>query len=136
MTKRTIQLFDKLYAMGFLFEEAQQLRRIEMTLQRWGEAECGNGDNWSSWCVERDETTAKPYFVRYHNDGKVTRRPIPDRETGALNRLNKIMAAHPELVAYHQTDCRGCNLYILRKSDLQPGDKLDCSYTRGLAVCD
>jgi hypothetical protein len=39
------------------------------------------------------------------------------RETKAhaLKRLNNIMAAHPEWLAYHQGDPRGCALYIIRK---------------------
>jgi hypothetical protein len=123
------------------------MRRIEMTLSRWGEAMC-NGE------IQRDEKTGKPFRGRY---------AIADREAGALKRLEKIVSArnarHPESLvhAYHQTDPRGCTLYVVRVSDLpdtndddmrrHSGDwplkseatrlqwALECYYTRGLAVC-
>jgi len=137
MKKSTLQLFDNLRNRGFSFDECVSLRRIEMTLQRWGEQECGDSNDFCSWAIERDETTNKPYRVTYpHDSNKSRRTPIPDREQGALKRLQKIMASHPDFVAYHQTDCRGCNLYIIAKADLPEGCKASEYYTRGLAVCD
>lgn len=61
-------------------------------------------------------------------DGSKTRRwAIPDREAGALRRVAAVCAAlgcH----YYHQTDPRGCALYVSR-------DKLnDADYTRGVGV--
>jgi len=123
-------------ALGLSMDEADALRRIEMTLQRWAELECGTGAGH----IERDEKTGKPVFVnaraRYvdPHDPRA-RRSVPDREAGALRRLAKLMAAHPELVAYHQGDPRGCALYILRKSDIPAGAQLDAIYSRGWAVC-
>ena len=38
------------------------LRRISMTLSRWGELECGDSDNYKSWSIERDKETDKPYI--------------------------------------------------------------------------
>lgn len=107
-----------------------------MTLQRWGEHEC-NGE------IERDEETGKPYAVSRaytQGSGDYKRWPTADREAGALNRLAKIMTKHPELWAYHQSDPRGCQLYIGRFSDLPKESKplyknLDQHYTRGFAVC-
>lgn len=140
-TRRNMfELFQRLGALGFSYEEASQLRRIEMTLQRWAEGECGDSNDYCSTCIERDEETGKPYrVVMPHNlpPSKATRTAIPDREAGALKRLKAIMARHPELAAYHQGDCRGCMLYLVRKSDLvQDGQELpiDQHYTRGLAV--
>jgi hypothetical protein len=52
-----------------------------------------------------------------------------------LKRLGKIMAGHKRLLAYRQGDCRGCNLYILRKSQVAAGENVDSVYTRGVAVC-
>jgi hypothetical protein len=147
MTKRTVQLVSRLQELGFSFDEAMQLRRIEMTLQRWGELECGDGNDHSSWSIERDEVTDKPYLVTYPHTGKSYRRLVPGREKGALKRLATIMARHPSYVAYHQPDCRGCGLYLVKidkdvdyvihhgkKVVLQ--DWLARNYTRGLAVCD
>jgi hypothetical protein len=133
--ERMARLLGRLAEMGLDFSEAKALLRIERTLQRWGEAECGNSNNFASWGIERDETSGKPFMVTYPHAGQPSRRPIADRESAAKARLEKIMARHPKLVAYHQGDCRGCNLYILRKSDLREGESLDSVYTRGVAVC-
>ncbi len=123
--------------MGFSYEEATQLRRIEMTLQRWAERECGDSNSYASTCIERDEKTGKPFLVCMPHDrppSKAIRTPIADKEAGALKRLAAIMARHPDFEAYHQGDPRGCMLYIVRKSDLQDGKDIDANYTRGLAV--
>lgn len=137
--ERMTRYLNRMSEMGFSYEEAQSLRRIEMTLQRWAERECGDGSNWA---IERDETTGKPFNV-YHGPlsasrpeiGKQRRYAIADREAGALKRVERIMARHPDYVAYHQTDCRGCMLYIVAKADLKDGAKLEQVYTRGVAVC-
>lgn len=122
--------------LGFSMDEADALRRIERTLHRWAELECGT----DAGHIERDDATGKPVFVnaraRYvqANDPRA-RSVIPDREAGALRRLGKLMARHPELVAYHQGDPRGCALYVLRKSDVPEGVAIDSIYSRGWAVC-
>lgn len=143
--ERTAHFFSRMAELGFSYSEAQSLRRIEMTLQRWGELECGDGNDYCSWSIERDEATDKPYRVTYDNSGRTYKVAIPDREKGALARLARIMAKHPTLWAYHQPDCRGCNLYIGRYSDMpaeelenmEPklNDYLGRLYTRGFAVC-
>ena len=131
--KAKFELFSRLQAMGFAYDEAQALRRIEMTLNRWAALECGDGDQWKSWAIERDQDTDKPYMVIHPNDGKSHRYAVADREAGALRRLAAIMKSHPDFVAYHQTDPRGCSLYIVRKADVL-GCELDQVYNRGLAV--
>jgi hypothetical protein len=148
--KRKFELFARLQNQGFTYEEAAALRRIEMTLRRWGERECGDGSNWA---IERDETTGKPFNV-YHGEGKPHRHAIADREAGALRRLKAIVndrnarQVNPDTIgvpgfgpiyAYHQTDCRGCNLYLVTREQLTNHDgtlaAIDANYTRGLAVC-
>ena len=150
--KRKFELFARLKELGFTYDEAAALRRIEMTLQRWAERECGDG---SDWAIERDETTGKPFNV-YHGEGKPRRHAIADREAGALRRLGKIVSDRntrnwvgsgvpikdsPGFVyAYHQGDCRGCMLYLLTREQLTDrltGEALpaDQYYNRGLAVC-
>lgn len=140
--KAKFELFARLAALGFSYDEAYALRRIEMTLSRWGERECGDG---SDWVIARDEVTGKPYNV-YHGAGKPHRYPIADRETGALKRAKQIVAARNlrqllpngdgnELIAYHQGDCRGCSLYLVRRSDIPEGGSIDSFYPRGWAVC-
>lgn len=139
--KSKFELYSRLQSLGFTYEEARQLRRIEMTLQRWAERECGDG---SDWAIERDETTNKPFNV-YHGAGKPRRYPVADREAGALRRLKAIVDARNlrattdaesggDVIPYHQGDCRGAMVYLLTRAQLG-ADNIDSVYTRGLAVC-
>ncbi len=132
--ERHYRLINRLQELGFTYDEANQLRRIEMTLHRWAELECGDGNDYCSWSIERDEETGKPFMVTYPHDGKSRRRKIADREAGALRRLRQMLASKPELDFYQQTDPRGCALYLVRKADLR--GSIESSYTNGVAVCD
>ena len=133
MTKREAirqtQQENTLVTLGFSREQAEQLRRISMTLQKWYERECGT----DSGCIERDETTDKPYWV-YYGGEKPRRFAIPDRETGAIKRLSTIMKSVPALNTYLQTDPRGAALYILRPGDIPVGCTVDSCYSRGICV--
>ncbi len=203
--KAKFALFQRLQNLGFTYEEAVQLRRIEMTLQRWSERECGGDSNWAIeraeprklaiWCdgnrpdglkivslcpngrriedvkilpdhikagndpkvfppeavaiLERFqrleiETDGKPFNV-YHGEGKSRRYPIADREAGALRRLKAIVDARNLrattdneagnfVLPYHQTDPRGCALYLITRAHLGAADISSC-YTNGLSVC-
>jgi len=130
------RFYDTMTNLGFSYEETETLRRAEMTLSRWAELECGDGNGY----VERDEKTGRPYYVNCNarfvsaNDPRA-RHAIPDREKGALARVARIMANHPGMVAYHQGDPRGCALYIVREKDVPAGESIDAYYTRGFAVC-
>lgn len=132
--RRLIDLIDRMRGLGFELDEITRLRRIERTLQRWGELECGNSNDYASYCITRDETTGKPYMEVHPNAGKTHRYPVADRERGALRRLAAIMANHPDYVAYHQTDPRGCALHIVAKADIPADSSIDRVYNRGLAV--
>lgn len=198
--KAKFELYQRLQRLGFTYDEAAQLRRIEMTLQRWAEAECGdaNGNaiergegaelqliNWPDaagdvWLVEKREggltpirqfptkdlqdpialralrrkkaqdLTGVPYRTfDLGRNGERGRYRIADREAGALRRLKAIVAArnHREertefmaanaqdhVFAYHQSDPRGCALYLVTRAQLG-SDSIDSCYTRGLAVC-
>jgi hypothetical protein len=128
--ERWHRIVDTFLGWGFDPTEADQLRRIELTLHRWGEHEC-NG------AIERDEKTGKPYWIStayLNGQGVFHRWRTADREAGALRRLEAIMARHPEYAAYHQTDPRGCALYIVPLQSLE-GVSIENHYTRGLAVC-
>ena len=126
------ECIDRLRAIGIEHDDAYALRRIAMTLHRWSELECGNADGGA---IERDETTGKPYWTfDAGNNGKRGRYAIPDREKGAIKRLNKIMAKYSNLAPYIQGDCRGAPLYILRESDVPAGENPDSYYSRGVAV--
>jgi len=117
-----------LQAIGIAYDDAEALRRISMTLHRWHELECGDGNG----CIERDETTGKACWLNSHS---MRRSPIPDREKGALKRLAAIMTRYPELDSYVQGDPRGSALYILRPGDVPPGGSADSYYNRGVVVC-
>jgi len=121
-------LMNALDSLGFAFDEAQALVKIERTLHRWSERECGDDHG----CIERDEVTNKPIWRSSHTDRTWS---IPDREKGALKRLDAIMARHPKLSYYYQTDPRGCALYILRPGDVPEGSRAECCYSNGIAVC-
>ena len=123
-------LIDALGKHGITRDEVDILLRCERALQRWAERECGDGSNWG---IERDETTGKPFNV-YHGPGDSRRYPIYDRETGAYNWALAIGKAH-RLTAYHQGDCRGCMLYMLRPGDVPKGEQAGAYYTRGVAIC-
>lgn len=109
------RLLNRLVDLGFSYSEAQRLRRIEMTLNRWSTEQC-NGTIQR----EGEDGDGKPVRVFLGRYGQPdTRYPIPDRETGARKQLAAIMAAHPTLWHYIQGDPRGCALYVGRKSDLK-----------------
>jgi len=133
-TKERYEVLSTLEKAGISYEHANALRRISMTLSRWGELECGDGNDYCSWSIERDEVTGKPYMVTYPHDGKSRRRLVADREKGALKRLQAIVAQYPEFVAYHQTDPRGCAVYLVRKSDVPEGTDIGSVYNRGIAI--
>jgi hypothetical protein len=123
-------LRDSTSAHGITMDELQTLLRCERTLQRWAERECGDG---SDWAIERDDATGKPHNV-YHGPGPRRRYAIADREAGALRRARTIAQAHG-LDAYHQGDCRGCMLYLIRPGDVPVGESVGGYYNRGIAVC-
>lgn len=115
-------------------EDARILRRAEMTLRRWFELECGDGDNYGSWAIERDDNgDGLPFMVRHHyGQGNfadcVTRTRIPDREAGARKRIKEV-CDRLGISFYIQTDPRGCALYV------SPEPLTDSAYTNGVAVC-
>lgn len=126
---RQTEQIRRLEALGFTQAEAETLRRISMTLQRWAEREC-NGE------VEVDDD-GKAFTVSQgsHWTGwKVSRHSTPNRERGALNRLSGLMAEHPGWAYYHQGDPRGASLYLYQPDSLQPGQDIDSCYS-SIGVC-
>lgn len=117
---------QQLTALSFTATEAKQLRRISKDLHSWHEKVCGT----YTGCIERDEESGQPFWRSV--TGELS--PLPDREASAKKRLDAIMAGHPELSAYIQTDPRGVALYILRPGDVPPGGDARAYYTRGIAV--
>lgn len=134
-SKQRMEVLNRLSKLGVSFDDGKKLRRISMTLQRWFEMECGSDNG----CIERDEKTGKPFWYNANsrfltaNDPRAYS-PIPDREKGAMTRLEKIMKQYPALVYYVQSDCRGASLYILERNKVN-GENLDSIYSSyGVAV--
>ena len=155
---------DALCRAGIAHVDAIALRRISMTLHGWHELECGNSDDYKSYClvrgdyaqpegparpfVELGKSRGKPKKIFIHNDNG---RPymethyhdrnaaeyyrVDDRERGALKRLAAIMARYPDYQVYVQGDPRGASLYILRPGDVRDGASIDSCYSNGIAVC-
>lgn len=107
-------------------DDARTLRRAALTLHRWAELGCGDGNEHASWAIERDEGGA-PYMVTYPHKGGERRRRIPDREAGALRRVREV-CERVGLYWYHQGDPRGGALYLSREPLTSE------SYARGVAV--
>ena len=135
MNRDTIEMLNRVQMRGLSLDDALAVRRISMTLRRWYELECGDGDGY----IKRGETTGKPYYVNCNsrylspNDPRA-RWFVPDRERGAIRRLDTIMARYPDLWYYLQTDPRGASLYLYNPDDLN-GRDVDCCYSSiGTAV--
>jgi hypothetical protein len=139
MNKRTAQrythLVKSLSLLGFTMDETDRLLKIERTLHRWHELECGDDNGFRSFHIERDEATGKPFEVsHYHRNGTTSRQAVADREKGALRRLAEIIKGK-NVTYYQQTDPRGCALYLLREGDIPSGESPCAYYSRGIAVC-
>jgi len=109
------------------FKQANTLRRAERTLRGWYEQECGDGNDYASWAIERDEETDIPYRCVYPYHGESYRQRIADREAGTKRRIEAI-AKTVGFHIYYQTDPRGCTLYV----STEPFAEFN--YTNGLAV--
>lgn len=130
-TERIGRLFTALASKGINAVDAAELLRIERTLQRWSEQECGDSNDHASWCIVVDDDGKAFREVSPHNGNKTRRERIPNREAGAKRRLAKIMESYPSVVAFHQGDPRGCALYICDAKT----KNIESNYTHGIAVC-
>lgn len=124
---KTPSYYNALRDAGIEQTHVWALRRIAMGLHRWHELECGV----ETGGVERDETTGK---CTWYDSRTGRRSPTPDRETGHLKRLAKIMAEYPSLGYFIQGDPRGAPLYILRPGDIPADADVDAYYNRGVAI--
>lgn len=129
---------------GFSEDDAYALRRIAMTLHRWHELECGDGNDYGSWTIARghkkngvfEYDDAGTPFLEYHShlENKARYTPMADRERGAQKRLTKIMARYSGWMAYVQGDPRGASLYVLRPGDVPDDADVSSYYNRGISV--
>jgi hypothetical protein len=118
---------ERIVGCGISRSDAERLRKDAMILRRWYELECGIDGGG----IERDEKTGK---VTWYNAYTGRRSAFPDRETPALKRVAEVMGRYPSLTAFHQTDPRGCSMYILRPGDVPDGQHARSFYTSGVAV--
>lgn len=127
ITQNDFLLSDRFLQRGIRLSSADAniLRRAELTLRRWFEAECNE-------VIERDET-GKPYRYVFPHNGAMHRYPIRDRESGALKRVRKLCEKHG-LVYYPQTDPRGCALYV-GTYDMLQGRPIEQAYTDLVPCC-
>ncbi len=108
-------------------QQASVLRRAELVLHRWAEQECGDGNDYASWSIERDDVTGKPFRCTYPHTGASYRTAIADKEASALKRIAATCKALG-IYFYHQTDPRGCALYV----STEP--MTDTNYSNGIPV--
>lgn len=118
---------DRLIARGIAatLEQAHILRRAQLTLHRWHEQECGDGNGHCSWCIVTDDD-GRTFREIHPNNGKSYRYRIPNRHAGAVRRV-AALCAEMGLHHYVQSDPRGCALYV----DSAPIS--DTDYTRAVA---
>lgn len=110
--------------MGIRDDDARALCRAERVLHTWAEHEC-NG------AIQRDDDTGRPYWYSTVTGKRWGR--TSDREAGALKRVQAITGRYG-LGFYHQTDPRGCALYLIRPGDVPAGADVSGYYSRGVAV--
>jgi len=136
--QQTSRFFNLMSENGFTYNETTALLKAERALRKWGELECGTGDGNRSVHVFRDEETGKPFYrveYRVGNEWKERVQPKRDTEKAALAKVDAIMAGKTGFRAYHQTDPRGCALYIIRPGDIEAGENVHALYNRGIALC-
>src|SRR5258706_2362538 len=130
MRKPKYDCVSTLQTLGITYADAESLRLISMTLHRWHELECGDGNNYGSWAIVRgakiklkDETErchgwrfehdddGAAFLEHYHylhvrREEYVTYLSLSDCERDVLKQLIVIIARYPELASYVQTDPR------------------------------
>lgn len=107
--------------LGVNYADAVLIHRDARRLRRWFELECGDGDHHSSWAIERDPETDKPYRCIYPHTGDSYRVPVADQEKAARKRLASTMGRYPDLGYFIQSDPRGGPIGIYRKADVPKG---------------
>jgi hypothetical protein len=135
--QQTARFFDLMSENGFTYDEAKSLLKCERALRKWGELECGTGDRNRSVHVFRDESGKPFYRVQFYAGGqwRESVQPKRDTEKAALAKVEAIMAGKTGFRAHHQTDPRGCALYIIRPGDIEAGGNVRALYNRGIALC-
>lgn len=116
---RKVSDFAKL---GVVASDFRKLCQLERALHKWGEDYC-NGD------VFLDEETGQAFrhfkLTDYSPEATL---PTDNREVSALASVASVMSAYPALWFFHQSDPRGCALYVGRRKGCDMS-ALDCNYS-------
>lgn len=109
--KERDEVLRRLDRLGIAYEDAQALRRIALTLRRWFELECGDGNDYGSWAIERDDTDT--YICTkcgHHGDG------LGDcGKCGDIAPLRHIATGFPYMVHHHYKHGKGPDFVTKRR---------------------
>lgn len=107
----------------FTTAEWASLKRLARIIHKWNEDECNGAIQWHG----DNEETPKRYFQDHHGSFTITGPTIQDKKKQSLESARKIAAKHG-LSVFHQSDPRGCALYVYSAADLK-GRKIDECYS-------
>ena len=138
--KQKFALYQQIQSLGFSYDEAKAIRRIEIVLRRWSKAA-------SLGKIRRDTLNKTPFRLQVKEPIPAHLwYPIADREAGALRRLRGIVSARnrranaecetgaPDHVLFHhRPHPTECNLFLLTRAQLGDAD-ISTAVERGLAV--
>jgi hypothetical protein len=107
----------------FSAAEWASLKRLAKIIHKWNEDECNGAIQWHG----DNEETPKRHFQDRQGCFTIPGPTIQDKEKQSLESARKIAAKHG-LSIYHQSDPRGCALYVYNVHDLK-GRKIDECYS-------
>jgi len=115
---KTYELLSRLANRGINvdFDVAHTLRRAELTLHRWAELECGDGNDCASWAIERDES-GKPFrHVYYHNPRGWQVWCLADESEEMVLATRRVFSVRSDAEAYAATVAKSRNPEIRAKN--------------------
>ena len=108
-----------------------RLCAIQRKLHLWAEAECNGEIQWD----DQECTIPRRFYVSRYGDFTVKGPVIPNQEAKLLAEAEKL-ASQCGARIYHQTDPRGCSLYVYRESDLEGRSfPIDQIYSSAAVAC-
>lgn len=140
--KQKFALYQQIQSLGFSYEEAKAVRRIEIVLRRWTDA---RESCRVFWCVHTGMWATRAA------DGIIRR--VADREAGALRRLRRIVEARnrregetvirqnrmsrefylSSILFLHRPHPTEANLFLITRAQLGDAD-ISTAVQRGLAI--
>lgn len=108
----------------FTAAEWASLKRLAKIIHQWNEDECNGAIQWHG----DNEETPKRHFQDRYGCFTVVGPTIQDKERQSLESAWKIAESHGYSV-YHQSDPRGCSLYLYHACDIPKGRKIEECYS-------